>query len=35
LLRDERTHLMQKEMARILDDRLLMTGNLRPPAGNE
>lgn len=35
LLRDERTHLLQKELARILGDRLPDTGNLRPPIGNE
>jgi predicted amidohydrolase len=35
LLRDERTHLLQNELERILGDRLPPANDLRPPAGNE
>jgi predicted amidohydrolase len=35
LLRDERTHLLQNELERILGDRLPPVNDLRPPAGNE
>ena len=35
LLRDERTHLMQRELERILGDRLPQSDELRPPSGKE
>jgi predicted amidohydrolase len=35
LLRDERTHLLQNELERILGDRLPRSNDHRPPAGNE
>lgn len=35
VLRDERTHLMQNELARILGDRLPQPPGSRPPGGSE
>jgi NAD+ synthase (glutamine-hydrolysing) len=35
MLRDERTHLMQKELERILGDRLPQSSESRPPIGKE